>query len=77
VWKLDDPEVLRAEQAARAQAAAEAARKKLSGAADRKAKELDKLVKLAELPSPQAALADKYKFDAAGGLLAAGVLVSC
>lgn len=66
MWKLDDPEVLRAEQAARLQAAAEAQRKKLAGALDRKAKELDKLAKLAELPAPQVALADKYKFDAAG-----------
>jgi cysteinyl-tRNA synthetase len=72
VWKLDDPEVLRAEQAARVQAAAEAARSKLAGALERKAKELDKFSKLAELPPPQVALADKFKFDEATGGRAGG-----
>jgi hypothetical protein len=36
LWKLDDPTVLRQEQAERARQAAEAAAKKLEGALDRK-----------------------------------------
>ncbi len=36
VWKLDDPQALRAEQAERARQAAEAALKKLEGALERK-----------------------------------------
>ncbi|KAG2499369.1 hypothetical protein HYH03_002944 [Edaphochlamys debaryana] len=68
VWKLDDPAAMREEIAARAAAAASAARKKLEGAAERKAKELEKLEGLAALPSIQEALADKYsKFDEASG----------
>lgn len=53
VWKLDDPATMREEIAARAAAAASAARKKLEGAVERKAKELEKLEGLAALPSIQ------------------------
>eukprot|EP00878_Enallax_costatus_P002111 GHUV01002279.1.p1 GENE.GHUV01002279.1~~GHUV01002279.1.p1 ORF type:complete len:785 (+),score=272.34 GHUV01002279.1:146-2500(+) len=68
VWKLDDPAVLAAERAEKLAAAAEAARKKLTNALDKKAKELEKLQKLAALPSEQEALADKYsQFDAETG----------
>lgn len=69
VWKLDDPGVLRAERQERQAAAAEAVRKKMTAALDKKLKELDKYTKLAALPDPQAALSDKYsKFDAATGV---------
>ncbi|MEW5310069.1 MAG: hypothetical protein WDW38_001900 [Sanguina aurantia] len=69
IWKLDDPEVLREEAAERARAAAEASRKKLASSRDLKAKELEKLSKLAALPSVQTAMGDKYsKFDAVSGL---------
>jgi len=68
VWKLDSPAAMRAEAAERARAGAEAARKKLEGALDRKVKEHEKMASLAALPSIQEALADKYsKFDAATG----------
>ncbi|WIA42642.1 hypothetical protein OEZ86_008612 [Tetradesmus obliquus] len=67
IWKLDDPAVLAAEQAERQAAAAEAARRKLANALDKKVKELDKLQKLAALPSEREALADRYSvFDEAG-----------
>ncbi|GLI68942.1 hypothetical protein VaNZ11_013467 [Volvox africanus] len=68
VWKLDDPAAMREEIAARAAVAASAARKKLEGAVDRKAKELEKLEGLAAMPSVQEALADKYsQFDSSNG----------
>ncbi|KAF8056247.1 CARS1 [Scenedesmus sp. PABB004] len=60
VWKLDDPAVLAAERAEKLAAAAEAARRKLANALDKKAKELDKLQKLAALPGEREALADRY-----------------
>uniref|UniRef100_A0A383W906 cysteine--tRNA ligase n=1 Tax=Tetradesmus obliquus TaxID=3088 RepID=A0A383W906_TETOB len=67
IWKLDDPAVLATEQAERQAAAAEAARRKLANALDKKVKELDKLQKLAALPSEREALADRYSaFDEAG-----------
>lgn len=53
VWKLDDPAELRAEQAARAAAVAEVARKKMNAAVERLSVELAKLTKLAELPPLQ------------------------
>ena len=53
VWKLDDPEVLKAEMAERAAVAAAAARKKVEGALERKAKELEKFEGLMALPPPQ------------------------
>lgn len=63
-WKLDDPEELRKERDAKKQAATEAARRKLAAKLDIKRKDLEKLVKLAELPSIPEALKDKYsKFD--------------
>ncbi|MEW5303562.1 MAG: hypothetical protein WDW36_006242 [Sanguina aurantia] len=69
IWKLDDPEVLREEAVERARAAAEASRKKLASARDLKAKELEKLAKLAALPGVQTAMGDKYsRFDAVSGL---------
>lgn len=68
VWKLDDPAVLRSEQAERARLVAEAAAKKLREQIDRKGKELDKLVGLAALPSIEVALSDKYsKWDEVTG----------
>lgn len=68
VWKLDDPAVMREEQAARAAAAAEAARRKLEGLQERKARELHKFEQIAALAPPAVALADKYSaFDAASG----------
>lgn len=51
MWKLDDPAVLRAEQAERAAAAAAAARKKVEAAIDRVSREREKLVAIAALPS--------------------------
>ncbi|PRW33977.1 Cysteinyl-tRNA synthetase isoform C [Chlorella sorokiniana] len=66
VWKPEDPAVLRQEQEERRRAAAEARGKKLRGQLDNKRKELDKFEKLAALPSIPEALADKYRFDAAG-----------
>lgn len=66
---MDDPEVLREEAAERARAAAEASRKKLASARDLKSKELEKLAKLAALPSIQTAMGDKYSaFSATSGV---------
>ncbi|KAL6747424.1 tRNA synthetases class I (C) catalytic domain-containing protein [Haematococcus lacustris] len=68
VWKLDDPAAMRAELAERAAQVADAARKKLEGALERKTKELEKMHGLLALPSVEVALADKYsKFDAGTG----------
>eukprot|EP00879_Flechtneria_rotunda_P016738 GHRR01017519.1.p1 GENE.GHRR01017519.1~~GHRR01017519.1.p1 ORF type:complete len:787 (+),score=316.08 GHRR01017519.1:800-3160(+) len=68
IWKLDDPAVLAAERQERLAAAAEAARKKVANALDKKAKELEKLEKLAALPDEREALTDKYsQFDQATG----------
>lgn len=64
VWKLDDPEVMRAEQEERARAQAEAQKKKLMGVLDKKVKEKEKFEKLLELPSIADSLSEKYsKFD--------------
>ncbi|KAJ9527318.1 hypothetical protein QJQ45_025537 [Haematococcus lacustris] len=68
VWKLDDPAAMRAELAERAAQVADAARKKLEGALERKTKELEKMQGLLALPPVELALADKYsKFDAGTG----------
>ncbi|GAB4823051.1 hypothetical protein N2152v2_010097 [Parachlorella kessleri] len=68
VWKPEDPAVLRQELAERRQQQQEAALRKLRSALDVKRKELDKFEKLAALPSPQDALADKYSaFDPVSG----------
>eukprot|EP00887_Chlorella_sp_A99_P008002 scaffold12.g8002.t1 len=68
VWKADDPAVLRAEAAERAAAAAEARAKKARAQLEGKRKDLDKLQKLAALPTPQEALRDKYSaFDPTTG----------
>ena len=66
VWKLDDPAVMKAEQEERARAASEAAAKKLATKLSMLEKEREKFMRLLELPSPQVALADKYKFDESG-----------
>ncbi|GFH31790.1 tRNA-synt_1e domain-containing protein, partial [Haematococcus lacustris] len=68
VWKLDDPAAMRAELAERAAQVADAARKKLEGALERKTKELEKMQGLLALPPVEVALADKYsKFDSGNG----------
>lgn len=65
VWKLEDPAVLRREQQAKQQAAAEQKLKKLVMAHSRKQAELSRLQKLVQLPSIQEALKDRFsKFDA-------------
>jgi cysteinyl-tRNA synthetase len=68
VWKADDPATLRAERAEKARAAAEARAKKLRARAEAARREADKFEKLAALPPPAAALADKYgAFDPGSG----------
>lgn len=65
VWKLDDADVLRREQQAKQQAAAEQKLKKLTMAHSKKDAELSRLQKLVQLPSIPEALKSKFsKFDA-------------
>ncbi|DBA81679.1 TPA: hypothetical protein ACH3X1_007426 [Trebouxia sp. C0004] len=65
VWKLEDPAVLRREQQAKQQDAAEQKLKKLVSAHNKKQAELVRLQKLVQLPSIQEATKDKFsKFDA-------------
>ncbi|KAK9817180.1 hypothetical protein WJX72_010713 [[Myrmecia] bisecta] len=67
VWKPEDPAVLRAEQAERAEAAAYALRKKQQVKLDKTVKDLERYEKLQRLPSVAEALRDKYsQFDAEG-----------
>ncbi|DBB16222.1 TPA: hypothetical protein ACH3X3_014548 [Trebouxia sp. C0006] len=65
VWKLEDPAILRREQQAKQQDAAEQKLKKLVSAHSKKQAELARLQKLVQLPSIQEAVKDKFsKFDA-------------
>ena len=68
IWKLDDPEVLARERAAKLQAASEAARKKLENKLEKAKKELDKWVSLSTPPQDMfKGATDKYsKFDEQG-----------
>lgn len=66
MWKLDDPAVMKAELAERAQQAAQAAGKKLANKLQLLEKDFEKFEKLAAMPSAQQGLAEKYKFDEAG-----------
>ena len=81
VWKLEDPAVLAAERRDRAAAAAEAAAKMLRAGLEARRRDLEKYEKLAALPAPAAALADKYSaFDGATGEPthdAAGAALEC
>ncbi|KAL3152254.1 hypothetical protein ABBQ32_001333 [Trebouxia sp. C0010 RCD-2024] len=64
VWKLEDPDVLRQEQEAKQQAAAEQKYKKAIMAHSKKQAELTRLQKLVQLPPIAEALKDKYsRFD--------------
>lgn len=65
-WKREDPEVLRAEQARRAQAAAEAAENRRAARLAKLRRDLERYEGLAALPHVEAVLADRYRFAASG-----------
>jgi cysteinyl-tRNA synthetase len=68
VWKRDDPAALRQEAAERLASQRAALVKKAANLHALKARELDKLSKLAALPSVEQALAEKYsRFEGEGG----------
>ena len=67
VWKLDDPGVLKKERDEKIAAIAAAARKKLSTKIENLKKDITKFENLAQLPSVQESLSEKYsKFDSDG-----------